>query len=104
MNSCCLSSLASAFASINQSKAADAIALRIKEYLKSEVRNCIHFATDVMQNKKRNKGETRVHYSLIKYKKKGEYEILKNISANVTLVQLMGSLGNVNHAISVVGS
>ena len=29
---------------------------------------------------------------------------MKNISANVTLVQLMDSLGNVNHAISVVGS
>ena len=36
--------------------------------------------------------------------KLGEYEILENISANVTLVQLMDSLGNVNHAISVVGS
>ena len=33
-----------------------------------------------------------------------DYEILENISANVTLVQLMDSLGNVNHAISVVGS
>ena len=104
LNSCCFSSLASAFASINQSKVADAISLRIKESLKSEVRNRIHFATDNMQNKKRNKGETRVHYSLEKYKKKGEYDILKNISANVTLVQLMDSLGNVNHAISVVGS
>ena len=29
---------------------------------------------------------------------------MKNISANVTLVQLMDSLVNVNHAISVVGS
>ena len=57
-----------------------------------------------MQNKKRNKGETRVNYSIKKYKKKGEYDILKNISANVTLVQLMDSLGNVNHAISAVGS
>ena len=33
-----------------------------------------------------------------------EYKILEDISANVTLVQLMDSLGNVNHAISVVGS
>ena len=45
-----------------------------------------------------------MHYSLEKYRKKGENEILKNISANVTLVQFMYSLGNVNHAISVVGS
>ena len=29
---------------------------------------------------------------------------MKKISANVTLVQLIDSLGNVNHAISVVGS
>ena len=34
----------------------------------------------------------------------GDYEILENISANVTLVQFMDSLGNVNHSISVVGS
>ena len=72
--------------------------------MNSEERNRIHFAYDIMQNNKRNKGETRVHYSLEKYKKKGEYEIFKNIGANVTLVQLMDSLGNVNHAISVVGS
>ena len=69
-----------------------------------EVGNHIHFANDIILNKKRNKGETRVHYSLMKYKKKGEYDILEKISANVTLVQLMDSLGNVNHAISVVGS
>ena len=40
----------------------------------------------------------------MKYKKMGEYNILEGISANVTLVQLMDSLENVNHAISVVGS
>ena len=72
--------------------------------MKSEVGNRIHFATDIMQNNKINKGETRVHYSLMKYKKKGEYDILENISANVTWVQFMDSLVNVNHAISVVGS
>ena len=57
-----------------------------------------------MLYRKRNKVETRVHYKLMKYKKIGEYEILEDISANVTLVQFMGSLVNVNHAISVVGS
>ena len=72
--------------------------------MKSEVRNRIHFASDIMQNNKINKGETRVHYKLEKYRKKGEYDILKNVSANVTSVQLMDSLGNVNHVISVVGS
>ena len=31
----------------------------------------------------------------------GDYKVLQDISANVTLVQLMDSLGNANHAISV---
>ena len=44
-----------------------------------------------------------MHYNLIKHKKKGLYKILEDISENVTLVQLMNSLGNMNHAISVVG-
>ena len=45
-----------------------------------------------------------MHYNLIKYKKKGEYKFLEYISENVNLVKLMDSLGNVNHAISVVGN
>ena len=43
-----------------------------------------------------------MNYNLIKYKKMGEYKILEDIRANVTLVQLVDSLGNVDHAISVV--
>ena len=38
-----------------------------------------------------------------KYKQKGYFDILNDISEHVTLVQLMESLGNVNHASSVVG-
>ena len=52
---------------------------------------------------KKLKGEPKVHYSLIKYKKKGSYDILTDISEHVTLIKLMDSWGNVNHAISVVG-
>ena len=44
-----------------------------------------------------------MNYNLIKYKKKGLYKFSEDISENVTLVKLMDSLGNVNHAISVVG-
>ena len=72
--------------------------------MKNEVGNRIDFENEIMLNHKRNKGETRVHYKLMKYKKMGEYKFLEDISANVTLVQLMDSLGNVNHDISVVGS
>ena len=50
------------------------------------------------------KGEPKVHYSLLRYNSKGYYYILKDISEHVTLVQLMDSLGNLNHAISVFGS
>ena len=45
-----------------------------------------------------------MYYSLVKYKQKVSYDILKDISENVTLVQLMDTLGNVNHSISVVGN
>ena len=57
-----------------------------------------------MQNRKRNKGEQKLYYNQEKNKKKGEYDIFNDITTNVTLVQLMDSLGNNNHAISVVGS
>ena len=72
--------------------------------MKSEVGNRVYFANEIMLNHKRNKVEARVHYKLIKYKKMGDYKILEDISANVTLFQLMDSIGNVNHAISVVGN
>ena len=75
--------------------------MHIEEYLKIEVGNCIDFANDFLKNKKRNIGEARLKYYLIKYKKMHEYKILEDISKNVTLIQLMDSLVNVNHAISL---
>ena len=101
-NRCCFRCLESAFDSINHNSAANSISMRIEESLKSEVDNCINFDNDILKNKKINVGEARVNYTLIKYKKMREYKILENISENVTLVQLMDSLGNVNHAISFV--
>ena len=38
-----------------------------------------------------------------KWKKLVTFDVMNNISEHVTLVQLMFSLGNVNHALSVVG-
>ena len=78
--------------------------MRIEESLKSELGNCIDFANDILENRKINVGEARVNYNLIKYKKMRVYKILDDISENVTLVQLMDSLGNVNHVISVFGN
>ena len=72
--------------------------------MKSEVGNQFDFVNDILKNKKINKGEPKVYYNLMKYNKMREHKILWDIGANVTLVQLMDSLGNVNHAISVFGN
>ena len=103
LNSRCFSILASSFDRIKKIKAANAISLRIEESLKKELVNCIDFKNAILKNEERMKGEPKVHYSLVKYKKKGYYDILKDISEHFTLVKLMDSLGNVNHAISVFG-
>ena len=60
------------------------------------------FSNDILKNRK-IKGEPKLHYSLITYKKKGSYDILKDISEHVTLVHSTIFLGNVNNDISVVG-
>ena len=65
--------------------------------------NRIYFSNAILKKEKKLKGEPRVHYSLRKYKKKGSYDILTDLSENFTLVQLIDSLVNVSHAISVVG-
>ena len=57
----------------------------------------------ILKNGYKIKGEPRVYYSLRRYKNKGSYDILEDISEHVTLFQLMDSLDNANHAISVVG-
>ena len=57
--------------------------------MKSEVGNGIDYANDILKNKRINEGEVRVHYNLIKYKRMHIYKSLEDISANVTLVQLM---------------
>ena len=49
-----------------------------------------------------NKGEHRLHYN-IRIRKNGQFDILCDISEKFTLVQLMDSVGNVNHAVSLVG-
>ena len=51
-NSCCFSSLESAFSSIKQTKAYNYIAFRIEESLKSEVGNRIDCANAILKTKK----------------------------------------------------
>ena len=54
--------------------------------------NRIDFENVILKNEKTIKGKPRVYYSLRKYKKKGSYDILTDISEHVTLVKLMDSL------------
>ena len=49
------------------------------------------------------KGEQERKYNLKVWHKNDNFYIIKNISEYFTLVQLMNSLGNMNHAISIVG-
>ena len=56
-----------------------------------------------MADKAKNKGKKRLCYKLEKWKKGGTFDIMNNISVHIELVQLMYSLGNVNHAVSAVG-
>ena len=56
-----------------------------------------------MSNRRRIKGEHNLRYNLTIWKKHDAFDILNNISENVTLVQLMVSLVNVNHTISILG-
>ena len=62
----------------------------------------IIFANSIMLDKTRNFREQGLCYKLYTWKEMGAFDILNNISEHVTLVQIMDSLGNVNHALSVV--
>ena len=56
-----------------------------------------------MKNRRRIKGEQNLQYNLKVRKKNDAYDTLNDLSEDLTLVHLMESLGNVNHAISLVG-
>ena len=56
-----------------------------------------------MKYKLRQIGEQHLRYNLKKWEKKDDFDILDNISENVTLVQLMDAPVNFNHASSIVG-
>ena len=56
-----------------------------------------------MKNRRKIKVEQNLKYNLTVWQKNYDFDILNDISEDVNLVQSMDSLGNVNHAISVVG-
>ena len=61
------------------------------------------FANSISKDKKIRKGDKHLPYKLRQWKKFGTFYIMINISKYLTLVQLMDSVGGVNHAVSVVG-
>ena len=104
-NSFFLSSLASTFHIIDYKRAVTALDNGIEESFTIHTykfRNIIHFANDIMTNIMHIKGEQNLRYNMKIWNKKGAFNILNDISENVTLVQLMDTLGNLNHAISIV--
>ena len=56
-----------------------------------------------MTNRIKIKGEQNLRYNLTIWKKNDAFDTLNYIKEDVTLVQLMYSLGNMNHDISIVG-
>ena len=52
----------------------------------------------MMKNRRKIKGEHNLQYNLTTWKKNDAFDILNDISEDVTLIQLMDSLGNLNHA------
>ena len=65
-------------------------------------KNITHFTNAITTNRIKIKGEQNLRYNLTIWRKKDALDILNDISENFTLVQLMDSTGNVNHAISIL--
>ena len=56
-----------------------------------------------MLDKERNIRDQSLRYNIIKWKNQGSFDSLKDISYYIKLLQLMHLIGNVNHAVSIVG-
>ena len=54
--------------------------------------------------RERRKGEQILYYNIDKYKLNGSFEIVNYICEIFTLLKLMEKVGNVNHAVSIVGN
>ena len=57
-----------------------------------------------MLDKARKFVDQPLHYKLVQCKKTGEFDIMDNFIGHVTLLQLVGSLGNVSHTVIMVGT
>ena len=50
-----------------------------------------------------NTVDKRLRYNINQWGKRGNFDILYDISENVTFVQLMYTVSNVNHSVNIVG-
>ena len=58
---------------------------------------------NIIKEHVRNPGDQNLHYNIKKCIKQGVFDILHDISEKITLVQIMDSVINVNHAVSIFG-
>ena len=73
------------------------------KFQSNRFRNIIDFASDITKEKLLKIGKENLIYNLKKWVQKDIFDIISDVNKNVTLVQLMNTLVNVNHAISIVG-
>ena len=57
-----------------------------------------------MLNRAQNKVDQRLSYNIKQNNIKGNFDMINYISEHVTLLQLMGKTGNMNHAVIINGN
>ena len=65
--------------------------------------NRIKFATEVLTDHVINKGQQQCRYKVVQWNNRGTFDILNDISDHMTLVKLIDTAINVNHAVSIIG-
>ena len=98
LNNCLFSSLDYALFVSGEIIAVENISRCIKESLVCQHNGYYYrviFSNLIMLDQAQNKGYNCLHYKIKQWKIKGDFEILNNISENVTLVQLIDTVGNV---------
>ena len=61
----------------------------------------VKFANNIMIDKEQDKVDHNLHMNIKRWKVKGRFDILNDNIKNITLVQLVDKVGNVNHSVSI---
>ena len=105
---CCFAGLASALAALGDELAETAVSSRIQDSLnltQTQYNNRMDFATDVMLSHDRVRmfEEPRLRYTATFYVRDDQYDVVKEISKHITLLQLEDVKGSISHSCTVVG-